>query len=255
MSSASSASSASASSSLGSQDASASAAAGVTVPSIDPRSIDSCSQDSSTPDPSTPDPRPQLIHHAHAFHQRGWMFGTAGNLSAKLPDGSFWITASGCSKGELTPLQFVRLSATGELLTQPTPAAKPSAEASIHQAIYACFPEACACYHVHSVPATLLSNRVVDDQLALPAIEMIKGLGVWNENPVVKLALFPNHLQVPRIAEAIAAQFREQTPDVPACLIRNHGVTVWGASPEEARNRVEVIEFLFQYLLAGQLYS
>jgi methylthioribulose-1-phosphate dehydratase len=197
------------------------------------------------------DLRSQLIQHAHEFHQRGWMLGTAGNLSARLAEDSFWITASGCSKGELTPEQFVCVSNTGDVLVRPTPNAKPSAEASIHQAIYALFPEARACYHVHSVPATLLSSQSNDD-LMLPAIEMIKGLGVWETDSVVKLALFPNHSHVPQIADDISARFQQQAPDVPACLIRNHGITVWGASPEEARNRVEVIEFLFQYLIAAQ---
>jgi methylthioribulose-1-phosphate dehydratase len=198
------------------------------------------------------DPRSQLIRHAREFHQRGWMLGTAGNLSARSDEDSFWITASGCSKGELTPEQFVRLSHAGELLTQPVPSAKPSAEASIHQAIYALFPQAQACYHVHSVAATLLSNRSKTDYLELPAIEMIKGLGVWEADPVVKLALFTNHPHVPAIAADISAKFQQQPPDVPACLIRNHGITVWGSSPEEARNRVEVAEFLFQYLIAAQ---
>jgi methylthioribulose-1-phosphate dehydratase len=200
---------------------------------------------------STKDLRSQLIQHAHEFHQRGWMLGTAGNLSARLADNSFWITASGCSKGELTPEQFVCVSNAGDVLVRPTPNAKPSAEASIHQAIYALFPEVQACYHVHSVPATLLSSQSNND-LMLPAIEMIKGLGVWEADPVVRLALFPNHPHVPQIADDISAQFQQQAPEVPACLIRNHGITVWGASPEEARNRVEVIEFLFQYLIAAQ---
>lgn len=198
------------------------------------------------------DLRSQLIQHAHELHQRGWMLGTAGNLSARLTNNSFWITASGCSKGELTLEQFVCLSNTGELLTRPTSTAKPSAEASIHQAIYTLFPEARACYHVHSVPAALLSSQSNGDELMLPAIEMIKGLGVWETDPVVKLALFPNHAHVPRIAEDISVRFQHQAPEVPACLIRNHGITVWGSSPEEARNRVEVVEFLFQYLIAAQ---
>jgi methylthioribulose-1-phosphate dehydratase len=201
------------------------------------------------------DPRSQLIRHAQEFHQRGWMLGTAGNLSARLPDGSFWVTASGCSKGELTPDQFVLLSETGELLLQPIPAAKPSAEASIHQAVYTLFSDARACYHVHSVSATLLSNRYQSNQLALPAIEMIKGLGVWDADPTVSLDLFENHAHVPQIAAEITRQFQHQPPAVPACLIRNHGVTVWGTSPEEARNRIEVVEFLFQYLLAAQSFS
>jgi methylthioribulose-1-phosphate dehydratase len=198
-----------------------------------------------------PDPRPLLVAHARSFYDRGWMWGTAGNLSARLPDGSFWITASGCAKGELTPEQFVQLSLGGQLLTQPTPSAKPSAETSIHQAVYQLFPDAKACYHVHSVAANLVSRLTEADTIRLPGIEMIKGLGIWIENPTVDLALFPNHLHVPRIGIDMLERWQQHPPQIPASLIRDHGVTVWGASPTEARNRVEVMEFLFQYMLGA----
>ncbi|HEY9825868.1 MAG TPA: methylthioribulose 1-phosphate dehydratase, partial [Stenomitos sp.] len=195
---------------------------------------------------------PTLIAHAQGFYRQGWMWGTAGNLSARLLDSSFWITASGCAKGELTPHQFVRLSVAGELLEQPALGAKPSAEASIHQAIYQSIPEAQACYHVHSVDACVVSEWSQTNSLPLPAIEMIKGLGIWDENPCVELALFPNHHHVPHIAADILARFQVQPPQVPACLIRGHGITVWGNSPTEARNRIEAIEFIFQYMTAAR---
>jgi methylthioribulose-1-phosphate dehydratase len=198
------------------------------------------------------DPRPTLIAHARSFYERGWMWGTAGNLSARQPDGSFWITASGCSKGELTLDQFVQMSLDGQLLTQPTPTAKPSAETSIHQAVYQLFPDAIACYHVHSVSANLVSRLTLQDQIQLPAIEMIKGLGIWEANPTVHLALFENHLKVPEIGAEMLARFGQQPPQIPACLIRDHGVTVWGSSQEEARNRVEVMEFIFQYMMTAR---
>jgi methylthioribulose-1-phosphate dehydratase len=38
------------------------------------------------------DPREVLAAAARLFYGRGWMMGTAGNLSLRLPDGSFWIT-------------------------------------------------------------------------------------------------------------------------------------------------------------------
>ncbi len=204
------------------------------------------------PESAPHDPRPTLITHARSFYERGWMWGTAGNLSARQPDGSFWITASGCSKGELTLDQFVQMSLDGQLLTQPTPTAKPSAETSIHQAVYQLFPDAVACYHVHSVSANLVSRLTTQDQIQLPAIEMIKGLGIWDANPTVHLALFENHLKVPEIGAEMLARFGQEPPQIPACLIRDHGVTVWGTSQEEARNRVEVMEFIFQYMITAR---
>lgn len=145
------------------------------------------------------DLRTLLATHAKTFYDRGWMWGTAGNLSARLPDSSFWITASGCSKGELTPEQFVRMSLDGNLLERPTPSAKPSAETSIHQAVYGLFPEAQACYHVHSVPANLVSRSSATPQILLPAIEMLKGMGVWDKTLRFSWIFFPTIPMSPKL--------------------------------------------------------
>ncbi len=198
------------------------------------------------------DPRQSLIHASRQFHQLGWMVGTAGNLSAKMPDNSFWITASSKQKGKLVLEDFVRMSLTGEILENPSPNNKPSAETSIHQAIYSLFPDANACYHVHSVEAKLVSNFIAHEQLPLPPIEMLKGLGIWQENPKVYMPVFENYLEVPRIAEDIIQRFKTMTPDVPALLIRNHGVTVWATSPEAAENHIELVEYIFRYIVAAR---
>ncbi|MGL6137816.1 MAG: methylthioribulose 1-phosphate dehydratase [Planktothrix sp.] len=198
------------------------------------------------------DPRQSLIYASCQFHQLGWMAGTAGNLSAKMPDNSFWITASGKQKGKLVTEDFVRMSLTGEILENPNQNNKPSAETSIHQAIYSLFPDANACYHVHSVEAKLVSNFIDHEQLPLPPIEMLKGLGIWQENPKVYMPVFENYLQVPRISEDIIQRFKQTSPDVPALLIRNHGVTVWADSPEAAENHIELVEYIFRYIVAAR---
>jgi methylthioribulose-1-phosphate dehydratase len=198
------------------------------------------------------DPRLQLIASASHFYQQGWMVGTAGNLSARIPDGSFWVTASGKSKGNLFEDDFVRMNLQGEVLESPHPQNRPSAETSIHQAIYSLFPEANACYHVHSVEANLMTRYIQGDNLPLPPIEMVKGLGIWQENPKVTMPVFKNYLNVPQIAQEIIERFQNQLPDVPALLILEHGVTVWADSPEKAKNQIEVAEYLFRYILASR---
>ncbi|MGL5082280.1 MAG: methylthioribulose 1-phosphate dehydratase [Microcoleaceae cyanobacterium] len=198
-----------------------------------------------------PDLRQALTLTAQQFYQQGWMVGTAGNLSAKLPDQSFWITASGKQKGKLTEQDFVRISPQGEVIETLNSTNRPSAETSIHQAIYTLFPEAQACYHVHSVEANLVSNLFAGDRVPLPSLEMVKGFGVWVECPQVSMALFQNHLDVPKIADDILARFKQTPPDIPALLIRNHGVTIWGKSPTETENLVELAEYIFRYLVTA----
>jgi methylthioribulose-1-phosphate dehydratase len=198
------------------------------------------------------DPRPTLITAAGHFYQLGWMVGTAGNLSARMPDGSFWITASGRNKGQLNIDDFIRIAPDGNVLEKPSPDVRPSAETSIHQAIYSLFPDAQACYHVHSIEANLVSHFADGDFLPLPPLEMLKGLGVWEENPKVAISVFANHLEVTRIASDIYERFKAAPPSVSVLLIRNHGVTVWASSPEGAHNYLEVAEYIFRYIVAAR---
>lgn len=197
------------------------------------------------------DLRVELIAAAKDFYDRGWMVGTAGNLSARLEDGSFWITASGRQKGKLTATDFIRINLDGAIVEQPHPDSRPSAETSIHLAVYNSFPEAQACYHVHSVEANLVSRLATGDVVSLPAIEMLKGLGVWAENPQVSIPLFTNHLEVPKIAQEILEFFAISPPEVPALLIRDHGVTVWAKSPTAAYNYIEIVEYILRYILTA----
>ncbi len=198
------------------------------------------------------DLRTDLIAAAKHFYARGWMVGTAGNLSARLPDGSFWITASGRAKGQLTQADFIRMNLDGGIVEQPAPDSRPSAETSIHLAVYNCFPDAKACYHVHSIEANLVSRLVAGDAVPLPAIEMLKGLGVWEENPQVAIPLFPNYLEVPKIAKEICQFFANSSPSVPALLIRDHGITVWADSTAAAYNYVEIVEYIFRYTITAR---
>ncbi|MEB3218449.1 MAG: methylthioribulose 1-phosphate dehydratase [Nostocales cyanobacterium 94392] len=196
------------------------------------------------------DPRIELVNAASRFYQQGWMVGTAGNLSTRLPDGSFWITASGCLKGELTLDDFVRVYPDGRLESSAN--LKPSAETCIHQCIYALFPEAQACYHVHSVEANLVSGLAETGKLPLPSLEMLKGLGIWEENPCCLMSVFHNYLKVDRIADEIKERFSTTPPKIPALLIRNHGVTVWAESTVQARNYIEILEYVFRYMVAAR---
>ena len=195
------------------------------------------------------DPRLELIDTARHFYQQNWMVGTAGNLSARLADDSFWITASGKSKGELTINDFVRVTLEGKVLEQASADVKPSAETIIHQTIYTVFPQAQACYHIHSIEANLVSHFTNGDELPLPALEMLKGLGVWEEKPQVEMPVFENYLEVPKIANQISDRFRTP-PRIPALLIRDHGITVWANSLLAARNYIELVEYIFRYIVA-----
>ncbi len=198
------------------------------------------------------DPRTVLAAAARLFYERGWMWGTAGNLSLRLADGSFWITASGKAKGRLAAADFLRIAPGGEVLERGRPDDRPSAETSLHDAIYRLVPQAGACFHVHSIPGNVAARLAQGDDLRLPPLEMIKGLGVWDQDPHVSLAIFPNRLHVPRIAEELLTRFAVAPPQVPGFLIRDHGLTTWGKDAEAALHHVELFEYVFGYMAAAR---
>lgn len=195
-------------------------------------------------------PRAALVEIARDFHARGWMAGTAGNLSAREDQEHFWITASGQPKGRLDELDFLLIRIKdGEVVERVRPENKPSAETAIHRAVYGLFPEARACLHGHSVDACIASERAKKNakSLRLAPIEMIKGFDIWQQNPKVDLPLFENLLDIARLAEEIRKRFRRQAPAITALMVRAHGPTVWGASLQDAYNRFEILQFILSY--------
>jgi methylthioribulose-1-phosphate dehydratase len=195
-------------------------------------------------------PRAALVEIARDFHARGWMAGTAGNLSAREDDNHFWITASGWPKGRLDELDFLLVRVKdGEIVEHARPENKPSAETGVHRTLYTLFPNARACLHGHMVEAVMAADRAKKGAkgLRLAPIEMLKGFDIWKQNPKVDLPLFENHLDVAKIAKAIGLRFRKAAPAVTALMVRSHGPTVWGASLQEAYNRFEILEFILRY--------
>ena len=176
--------------------------------------------------------------------------GTAGNLSARLADGTFWVTASGVDKGRMTVDDFLRTNLAGDVLEAPV-GARPSAETSLHQAIYGWSSEAGACLHVHT-PAANLATRLWDGDVPLPPIEMLKGLGLLEEEPRISAPVFPNRIRVPDIGRDVQTRFRQEQPQVPFFLIRDHGLTVWGKDVREAANRVECVAYILDIAVEGR---
>ena len=184
--------------------------------------------------------RHDLMGAAARFYGNGWLFGTAGNLSARFGR-AVVITASGCDKGGLNEDDFVEMSLDGTVLAAP-PDRKPSAEASIHLTLYGRMPSVNAILHVHT-PASTKLERNDRCEIEFRGLEMLKGWGLWEEDAVAHLPLFENHADVSRIADDAEAHF-EKPRRVPAMIIESHGITAWGATVAEARRHVEITEFL-----------
>lgn len=185
-----------------------------------------------------------LIDDARAFYEFGWLMGTSGNLSRRIDDNTFVITASGRDKGRLTSADFLTLDLTGTVTQKNAKSDTPSAETSIHQVVYETLPDVGAVYHVHDPYAALCSRRDEDElRTTFNGWEMIKGLGIWDRDQA-SVALIDNFRDVTMIAHELRGMITDL--EVPGINILNHGVYAWGATPEEAKRHIESFAYLFK---------
>ncbi|MDQ0088039.1 methylthioribulose-1-phosphate dehydratase [Paenibacillus anaericanus] len=180
------------------------------------------------------------------FASRGWFPGTSGNLSVRVGDFSpdnfhFAVTSSGRDKSVHTPEDFLFVNASGEACESTK--LKPSAETLIHAKIYR-MTGCGAIFHVHTVFNSLLSERYGDKGF-VPAqgIELIKGLGIWEENAAIQIPVLPNYADISAIAKLIPSSLQS---DIPGILLRNHGIYAWGKNVFEAKRHLEAFEFIFE---------
>lgn len=176
----------------------------------------------------------QIANIARSLYARGWMPGTAGNISVRT-GGNAVITGSGLSKGELTTDDMVKVTVAD---SQPVSGIRrPSAETAIHTAVYRA-TNAGAVVHVHSPHATGHSVGA-SRALRFSGYELIKGLGTAE---TIDIPVLVNHSDVSRIGADIE-QYLAEHPDAPPVLfIAGHGITAWGADLAQARDRAECLE-------------
>ncbi|MDF2682403.1 MAG: methylthioribulose 1-phosphate dehydratase [Brevibacillus sp.] len=179
------------------------------------------------------------------FARRDWFPGTSGNLSIKIESEplQFAVTASGKDKTKLSPEDYLVVDRDSHPVDSTS--LKPSAETLIHAIVYKKFPQAGACFHVHTVWNNLISELYFGQRaFTIQGQELIKGLGIWEENARIAVPIVENFADIPTLAAAIEKVI---TPEVPGVLIRNHGIYAWGGNDFEAKRHLEAFEFLFEY--------
>ena len=164
------------------------------------------------------------------------MHATAGNISARLPNG-WLITPTDACLGQLDPARLARLDFQGRQVSGD-PASKTLA---LHRRIYAAAPEAGCVIHTHSTHLVALSLQ-----------------GVWSVDDIVPpitpyfvmkvghVALIPYHRPgdprvAERVAERITAMAARGTP-IRAVMLDRLGPNVWHHTPEQASVVLEELE-------------
>ena len=174
--------------------------------------------------------RRQLVKLGQLLYTRQLAHGTAGNLSARLEDGSILVTPTNSSLGDLDADRIAKVSPEGEHLDGD----KPSKEYFFHLAVFDERPVARAVVHLHStysVAVSCLDHEHTDD--------VIPPYTAYHVMRVGKLPLVPYFRPGDRaLADAVKATAREHR----SMLLANHGPIVSGATLAEAVYAYEELE-------------
>lgn len=190
------------------------------------------------------DLREEITRIAHRMHASGLVTGTAGNVSARAPEGDVLITPSGLDYAVLEPEDVVLVDPEGRALEGSL---KPSSETPMHAGIYRTRPRVGGIVHTHARYSTVLAclGREIP-----PVHYMLVALSGEGRVP---LAPYATHG-----TEELARYAGETLGDSHhACLLQNHGAIAVGETASEAYSRTEILEEMadiyYHASLAGEL--
>ncbi|MGN8769731.1 methylthioribulose 1-phosphate dehydratase [Paenibacillus barengoltzii] len=192
------------------------------------------------------------------FAARGWFPASSGSLSMRVgrykPDRFvFAITADETYWSELSAIPSPSVGAlfvdAASAPCEPT-RLKPCSDAPIHARIYR-MTGCGAIVHVHTTFNNVLSDYfAADGGVPLKGNELLKSLEIWETQAEVRVPILPNAAELPAILKQIPGSLDTR---VPALLLQNHGVYVWGTNIAEAKRHLEALEFMFEALYRSLL--
>jgi methylthioribulose-1-phosphate dehydratase len=190
----------------------------------------------------------QLVQTARWAARMGWAPATSTNYSVRLPDGAApaycAITSSGVDKVTIEAEHILAIDQHGRPIDAD--GLTPSAETPLHLLLYRTMG-AGAVLHTHSLPAALLSQLACDEgRVLLSGWELLKGLrGIDTHEVKVSLPVFPNSQDMQALSTCVERSLSRER----SCfgfLLAGHGLYAWGKDVPEAKQHLEVFEYLLQ---------
>lgn len=183
--------------------------------------------------------RHDMVRLCRSPFDRGFSVGSAGNVSAKLPDGIL-MTPTNSTLGSLEAERISKIDTAGNLVSGD----KPSKEVFLHQAFYETRPDAGAVVHLHSTWATAVAClKDTDPNNCIPPLTpyVVMRVGRVKLLPYVK----PGD---PRTGDMI----RDLDGAYSAVLLANHGPVVAGKNLFSAVCAAEELEETAKLVVALQ---
>ncbi|HVK87917.1 MAG TPA: class II aldolase/adducin family protein [Kofleriaceae bacterium] len=180
--------------------------------------------------------RQQVAAVARQLHTAGWVANHDGNVTAR--DGSTYLaTPTATSKRSIQERDLIELDAKGQVVG----AGRVFGEIGLHMVVYERRRDVHCVVHAHPPNAT--------------AISASRGNPI--ERPFIAEALVSLGPRIPKLAYAQPGDAAKQALApwcelVDAVILGNHGVMAWGADPEQALLRLELVEHLAKIAIAAQ---
>jgi L-fuculose-phosphate aldolase len=179
--------------------------------------------------------RVQIAEAARWMHTAGWVANHDGNITAR--DGARFIaTPTATSKRLIGERDLIEVDAKGQVVGH----GRVFGEIGLHLTVYERRPDVGCVVHAHPPHAT--------------AISASRGNPI--ERPFIAEAVVSLGPRIPRLAyaqpgDAARAALAPWCELVDAVILGNHGVIAWGADPEQAMLRLELVEHLARIAIAA----
>jgi len=179
--------------------------------------------------------RVQVAEVARWLHAAGWVANHDGNVTAR-DGGRFLATPTATSKRLIGERDLIEVDAKGQVIGH----GKVFGEIGLHLAVYERRPDVGCVVHAHPPNVT--------------AITASRGNPI--ERPFLAEALVSLGPCIPKTpyaqpGEAARAALAPWCELVDVVLLGNHGVIAWGADPEQAVLRLELVEHLARIAIAA----
>ncbi len=181
--------------------------------------------------------REELKRFGHQLAEKRLVWGRSGNISLKLSDDTFLITATGSNLGALADDELTTCQIKDDKWEGAKP---PSMEKDLHRFIYQRQEKAKAIIHAHPFHATLVAcTRMPLSTDIFP--EAMAYLG-----SIMRVPYFhPGSLE---LAQAVA----ETAVSSQVLLLENHGTIISASSLDDAMLKTETLELLCRLVITAR---
>jgi L-fuculose-phosphate aldolase len=179
----------------------------------------------------------ELMIYGKALADRGLVWGQSGNVSVRVDNTTFLLSAGGADLSILLDDDMIPCRIESD---EYEGLRAPSMEVGMHRAIYQTCEGAMAVIHSQPIYSTLVACSNIEVRTDLLPEAMVY-LG--------QVAIVPYHHAGSReLADAVVAKVLNSR----VLLLANHGVVCWGESLTEAFLKTETLEFLCKIIVMAR---